>query len=66
MREILWRGGRLEAAALERDDLPHDDGQGGLTGPALVMDPGATTLVPPGWSAARDRHGHVHLCRMAS
>jgi hypothetical protein len=32
-----------------------------LGGPALVLESGATTFVPPGWLAALDAAGHMHL-----
>ncbi len=31
-------------------------------GPALIVDYGSTTLVPPGWRVSRDRHGSLILC----
>ncbi len=67
-RTIVWRGDRLEAEMLEREDLgiiDPDGTTGNTNGPLLILDPGATTLVPPGWSAARDGHGHLHLRRQA-
>jgi N-methylhydantoinase A/oxoprolinase/acetone carboxylase beta subunit len=32
-----------------------------VKGPALILDYGSTTLVPPGWTARRDLHGNLIL-----
>ena len=37
----------------------HREGLSELEGPALVLDYGATTLVPPGWSASVQRAGNL-------
>jgi 5-oxoprolinase (ATP-hydrolysing) len=45
-----------------RDDLSVGDR---VTGPALIIDPSATTVVEPGWRAEVDRHGNLILTRTA-
>jgi N-methylhydantoinase A len=57
-RHALHResGGAFEWAVYERDGL----GAGAtIAGPAIVEEPTATTLVPPGWSAEVDDVGHL-------
>lgn len=34
---------------------------GGLKGPAVILDPVATTWLAPGWEASRDAAGNLHL-----
>jgi N-methylhydantoinase A len=46
----------------ERDRLPE---AATLRGPAIVEEFGATTVVPPGWTAAVDPHGNLRLEREA-
>ncbi|OYY92012.1 MAG: 5-oxoprolinase [Sphingomonas sp. 28-66-16] len=36
-----------------------------ITGPAIIVDPLATTIVEPGWQAARDAQGNLILDRVA-
>jgi N-methylhydantoinase A len=56
----LYAGGAWhEAPAVRREQL----GRRGLSGPALVLDYGSTTLVAPGWRALRDRTGMLVLRR---
>ncbi len=69
---LRWRGRDVEAAVYERGRLPAralppgsfqaDD----LRGPALVLEAGATTFVPPGWAAALDAAGHLRMAGGAS
>jgi N-methylhydantoinase A len=62
-RPLHWKGAWLEAALHDRDRMPA--GPPGaverLAGPALVLESGATTFVPPGWLARLDEAGHLHL-----
>ncbi len=48
-----WRATRV----YQRGDLPGAK----LRGPALVVDYGSTTLVPPGWQFALDRFGNLKI-----
>jgi len=42
----------------ERERLPE---RAALTGPAIVEEFGATTVVLPGWRGALDEHGNIRL-----
>jgi N-methylhydantoinase A len=44
----------------ERERLPEG---GGLAGPAIVEEFGATTVMPPGWRGAVDGHGNLRFER---
>ena len=55
--EIIFDGETLAATVLRGELAPGTR----LSGPALCALPQATLLVPPGWSAAVDEHGTVHL-----
>jgi N-methylhydantoinase A len=48
-----WR----EAMVYARESLP----KGSLSGPALVIDYGSTTLVPPGWRFSLDKFGNLRI-----
>jgi 5-oxoprolinase (ATP-hydrolysing) len=37
-----------------------------LDGPAIVLESGCTTLVPPGWRAAASDRGHLVMERVGS
>ncbi|OQW74789.1 MAG: 5-oxoprolinase [Proteobacteria bacterium ST_bin14] len=58
--------GKLEDSAdrplYHRASLGHNQR---VTGPALIVDPFATTMVEPGWSAAVDDHANLILTRSA-
>ncbi|HKY32816.1 MAG TPA: hydantoinase/oxoprolinase family protein, partial [Candidatus Polarisedimenticolia bacterium] len=66
-RPVLWRGRRLEASLYDRSRLPVSEASAGLPhggtlqGPALILEGGATTFVPPGWRARLDPAGHLRL-----
>lgn len=49
-----------EHGPVVRDDLSTGDI---VIGPALIIDPSATTVVEPGWQAAVDAHGNLVLTR---
>jgi 5-oxoprolinase (ATP-hydrolysing) len=52
----------IETAIYDRDRL----GVGAaFTGPAIVEQFDATTVVPPGWSAVVDRYGNLILQRQS-
>ncbi|MFQ5700303.1 MAG: hydantoinase/oxoprolinase family protein [Acidobacteriota bacterium] len=65
-RPVTWRGKPADTAVYLRDKIPPSGGAGGeeaLDGPALILDSGATTFVPPSWRAHLDHGGHLHLER---
>jgi len=67
--KVVWKGRALQAPRHDRDKLPATDGKKAgqrVDGPALILESGATTFVPPGWASWLDRMGHLHLRRMAS
>ncbi len=45
---LWWRGAWVEARHLERSALPH---RTALSGPLVISEVSATTVVPPGWKA---------------
>ena len=49
-----WRSKR------SRNEIPTDD-VAELSGPALIEEPGSTTVVPPGFSVRRDGFGNLVL-----
>ena len=59
-REVWFAGKPVETAIVERSGLT--DGQG-VSGPAIVEEPTATTIVPPGWHAAIAAGGHMLIRR---
>jgi N-methylhydantoinase A len=64
---ITWRGKTMQSGVHDRGKLPpRIPGAGkapAVAGPALVVESGATTLVPPGWTAWLDAAGHIHMRR---
>ncbi|MGE3727839.1 MAG: hydantoinase/oxoprolinase family protein [Candidatus Sericytochromatia bacterium] len=50
--------GNLLTPFYERSELPR---QVRLSGPAIVLEDTATTLVAPGWQLTSDHFGHLHL-----
>ncbi len=57
---ITTRGEAAEAAIWRREDLPTDTV---LSGPAIIEQLDATTVVPAGWTVRRDTHGNLVLDR---
>ena len=66
-RNCTFAGKRMEAAVYFRETLLAGHT---FSGPAIVTEYSATTLVPPGWLLRVDRYGQLHLSarqgRMAS
>jgi len=63
---LWWRGEPIRAKRYARSKLPPvatdaGAGAGSVAGPALILEPNATTFVPPGWLARLDPLGHLHL-----
>jgi N-methylhydantoinase A len=61
-RPMWFSGARREAPVWERDRLPE---RAELTGPAIVEEFGATTVVLPGWRGTLDQHGNLRFAREA-
>jgi N-methylhydantoinase A len=60
-RRRVWFGGAAhDCPVWERERLPE---RAALTGPAIVEEFGATTVVLPGWRGALDEHGNIRLER---
>ncbi len=57
MRKIHSSGAWRASPVVGRADLPG----GELRGPALVVDYGSTTLVPPGWRCSLDKFGNLKI-----
>jgi N-methylhydantoinase A len=55
---MVVEGKELTATVYDRDRLPRDCA---VSGPAIVEELGATTVVLPGWSCRRDAHGNLRL-----
>ena len=58
VRRVYTAGGWRRSAVYGRGDLPNNKR---LRGPALVVDYGSTTLVPPGWGFALDKFGNLKI-----
>ena len=57
----VWFGGRpLDSAVWDRERLPP---RAEITGPAIVEEFGATTIVLPGWRGGVDPHGNLVFAR---
>jgi len=54
-RRVRVEGKWVQLAVYRRDQI----GEAGKRGPALVIDYGATTLIPPGWRFTVDRVGNL-------
>lgn len=60
--KTVFGGARHDTPAYRRRDL----GPGHpVTGPAIISEDHATTVVPPGWEASARRGGHLVLTRLA-
>jgi N-methylhydantoinase A len=59
-RQVAFNGQFVETPIFDRLRLPPD---AAFDGPALVEEPGTTTVVPPGFHAHADRHGNLILDR---
>jgi N-methylhydantoinase A len=59
-RPVVFGGVRVPTPVYRRDGLP---GEVALSGPAIVEEMGATTVVPPGWTARVGTWGELVLTR---
>lgn len=55
--QVVFNGRPMRASVLSRDSL----GKRAVTGPAIVTEYGATTLLPPDWQGRKDRFGNLLL-----
>ncbi len=60
-REAVMAGGRRETPVIDRGELRPGDR---VTGPAIVIEPTATTVIEPGWQAELNDRGHLILTRI--
>jgi N-methylhydantoinase A len=59
-RRLVVGGTEADAVILAREAIPLD---ARIAGPAIIEEPGATTLLPPGWSARLEPSGSLVLER---
>ena len=59
-RRAWFDGTPVDTPVWERERLPE---RAALSGPAIVEEFGATTVLPPGWRGALDEHGNLRLER---
>ena len=55
---VLFDGRRQQASAYQRDDLHAGDN---FSGPAIILEYSASTLIPPAWQARVDNYGQLVL-----
>ena len=60
IRPVLFAGAAHDTPIYRRDRLPTGTG---AEGPAIIEEDGATTVVPPGFTARLERHGIMTLTR---
>lgn len=56
--EVVFGGRALPTAVMGREQIT-----GRLAGPAVVVEPSTTTVVPPGWELSADPSGHLIMER---
>jgi N-methylhydantoinase A len=61
-RRVWFEGAPFDCPVWARERLPE---RARLSGPAIVEEFGATTVLPPGWAAELDEHGNLVLAREA-
>lgn len=62
-RSAVFNGESYTTPVWLRDDLPANQV---VAGPMIIEEQSATTVVPPGWSAAMDAHENIILSRITS
>jgi N-methylhydantoinase A len=62
-RKVHFGGKQLDTAIVQREQIALETT---LSGPAIIEEPTATTLLPPGWTARVIRGGHLALTRASS
>ena len=58
--QVIFNGRSMDVPIVDRADL-----SGRLVGPAIVMEPSTTTVVPPGWELRVGSQGHLIMERGA-
>ena len=58
-RPVYWHGAWHDSAVHDRETLPPG---AIIAGPAIINEPGGTTILPPGWTAEAEPSGSL-LCR---
>lgn len=61
-QEVRYRDETLRTVVYDRASIPPGMV---LSGPAILLEPGCTVLVPPAWSATPSPHGHLVMERNA-
>jgi N-methylhydantoinase A len=59
IRAVYWHGAWHDSAVYERETLPPG---ARIAGPAIINEPGGTTVLPPGWRAEVEPSGSL-VCR---
>jgi N-methylhydantoinase A len=59
-RAVYFDGRKIETAIIERDQIAPAEV---ISGPAIIEEPTATTLLPPGWQLHLIAGGHLSLTR---
>jgi N-methylhydantoinase A len=62
-RAVYFDGRRIETAIIERQQIPPGEV---ISGPAIIEEPTATTLLPPDWRLQLIVGGHLSLTRRAA
>jgi N-methylhydantoinase A len=62
-RRVYFDGKQVDTTIVQREQIALDTT---LSGPAIIEEPTATTLLPPGWTARVIRGGHLALTRVPS
>ena len=62
-RKVYFDGKQVDTAIVQREQIALDTT---LSGPAIIEESTATTLLPPGWTARVIRGGHLALTRTTS
>jgi len=61
-QDVRFRDGWQQAPVFDRASVAAGRS---VHGPAILLEPGCTVLVPPGWVAVPSRHGHLVIERSA-
>jgi len=59
-RQVVFEGNTVNTSVYSREDLPLETA---FSGPAIIEEPGSTTVVPPSFSVSMDKTGSLVLIR---